>query len=125
MVGRECLQERRESGANGFEPTRQLEHDRPKLVLERLDPFEEAPDALLGILEALHVREIATALAGEHEAFGRRLAPAAEGVDLDQSVEGAVDLDRIEPLGVEAELIAALCHAARVERATPVPIAPA
>ena len=71
--------------------------------------------------------KIAAALAGEDEA--RRRLPRASRPNVsarDQPVEGAVDLDRIEPLGVEGKLIASLAMQRwRVERSAPVPVAPA
>ena len=125
MPGRQRLQKAGEALAIGFEPARQLEHDRAEFFRERLDPREEPKNPLLRLLEALHVGQIAAALAGEDEALRRRLAPAAEGRDLDQPVEGAVDLDRVEALGIAAQLLDPFAHAARIERPAPMLVAPA
>src|SRR3954470_18984916 len=109
-----------------LEPLRQLPQDRAELRRpdERLDALVEAPDALLDVAQLLHVDEVAARLEGEHEPGGRLLDPPRDRVAGGEAVEGRVDLDRVEDLGI-APQPARLAHALRVEDAAPRAVLPA
>jgi len=83
-------------------------------VGQRRQPGHELVDVLLaqlgagagGLLEHLRVGELLPQLGGEAEVVRHPGRPAARGLGAGRPVEGAVDLDRVEVLGVEAELVA-------------------
>src|SRR3954464_3263016 len=119
-TGRQQVEGRGERVVVALEPLRQLPEDRPELrrADERLDALVEAPDALLDVAQLLHVDEVAARLEREHEAGRRLLHPPRDGVARGEAVEGRVDLDGVEDLGVAREP-ARLAHALRIEDAAP------
>lgn len=100
-----------------------LEQDRPQLAAQRRDGGEEALGAGAWILQLLHVRDISAGLAGEHELLWCPVAPCGDGLLRRQAIESAVDLDRIEPLGVEGQKVLRL-GASGINRANPVRVVP-
>src|SRR5579862_3985959 len=82
---------------------RELPQDRPGTRFQLIGALEEAGDALGRVFQALDVGDEAAALDGEPETFRRALPPTFEGLRFGQTVEGVVDLDGVETLGVELE----------------------
>jgi hypothetical protein len=66
-------------------------------------PVEEGVDRRMGLLQALHVRTIATELQSIAETMRRLLPPRIKNLGARQTVERMVDLHGIEVLGVVDE----------------------
>jgi len=95
------------------------------LDLSVLGPRKEEIDQVHGqILQAADVGHVAARLYREDETGRRRLDPVLDRRALLQPVEGRVDLDRVEDLGVALQP-APLRQALGVEAAAPVAVAPA
>src|SRR4051794_34158019 len=94
----------------------ELPEDRPELarLAQRRDRVEEPAEAPLRLGQPLDVGDIATHLHRERESLRRALGPAADRALARQPVEGGVDLDRVEDLGVALEP-APLRQALRIE----------
>jgi len=99
------LQGRGEDGIVAVEVRGQLPEHRTELaaLAQRLQWVPEALQTLLDPLQPFHVGEEAAALHREEEAGRRPLYPAFDNLALDQPVEGVVDLDGVEDLGVALE----------------------
>src|SRR3954454_11238762 len=124
--GRQQVEGAGERVVVALEPLRQLPQHRPELrrADERLDALVEAPDPLLDVAQLLHVDEVAARLEREHEPGRRLLHPPRDRVARGEAVEGRVDLDGVEDLGVAREP-ARLAHALRIEDAAPRAVLPA
>src|SRR3954469_1663153 len=125
-TGRQQVEGGGERVVVALEPLRQLPQHRPELrrADERLDALVEAPDPLLDVAQLLHVDQVAARLEREHESGRRLLHPPRDRVARGQAVEGRVDLDGVEDLGVAGEP-ARLAHALRVEDPAPRAVLPA
>src|SRR4051812_23051002 len=108
------------------EVLRELPEERAELpaVGERLERLEEALDIRVQRLQPLDVRQVATGLDGEDETRRALLHPALDRRGGGQPVEGVVDLDRVEALGVVREP-PALRQALGIETLAPVRVGPA
>src|SRR5919197_1365885 len=84
---------------------RQLPEERAELgrAQQRLDPLVEERQVLRDVVQPLHLRQIAAHLDRENEVVRRLLHPARDGRRARQTVEGRVDLDRVEVTRVERE----------------------
>src|SRR3954447_18655573 len=102
---RHQLQRSGEDGVVAGEVLGQLPEDRAELaaLAQRLQRVPEASEALLDPPQPFHVGEVAAPLDSEEEARRRALDPAFDDLALDQPVEGVVDLDGVEDLGVALE----------------------
>jgi hypothetical protein len=89
-----------------------------------LERLPEAGDRVGDLTQSLHVGQVATCLDREEEVARDLLDPPFDRGELRQPVEGGVDLDRVEDLGVALQP-APLRQPVRVEATAPVPIAPA
>src|SRR5207247_5446138 len=87
------------------ERRRQLPEKRAQLrgVEERLDAAEQQRQVLVGVDEALGVRDVAAHLDREDEVHRRLRDPAGDGTRARQAVERAVQLDGVEELRVVAQ----------------------
>src|SRR6185312_10492047 len=91
---------------------------------QRFEWLIEAPDPSVEHRQPLDVGDVAAHLHREAEPFGTLIDPALDGGAGGEAVEGVVDLDRVEVLGVEAEP-GALRDALRIEELAPVGVDPA
>ena len=82
---------------------RQLEEDRPELRPEHRRAAEQLGDDGFRLLEALVVSDPPRRLEREGETTGHLLRPPREHPLARHAIEGVVDLDRRQPLGVVAE----------------------
>src|SRR3954469_21082235 len=103
--GRQQLQRRGEDGVVAVEIFRQLPEHRPQLaaLAQRLQRLPESLQTLIDPPQPFHVGEVTAALYREGEAGRSPLGPALDHLALDQPVEGVVDLDGVEDLGVALE----------------------
>jgi hypothetical protein len=90
---REGRDERLEAGQIDVHGGRQLPQDRVEAVAERLDPFDEPGEPVLGVEQATHVGQVPAPFDHEAEGVGHPGPPALDGLDGRQAVEGVVDLD--------------------------------
>jgi hypothetical protein len=81
---------------------RQLPEDRaqPSAAAQRLERLPEAGDRVGNPAQPLHVGQVAARLDREEEVAGDLFDPGTDRRFLRQAVEGRVDLDRVEDLGV-------------------------
>src|SRR5581483_4566584 len=110
-----------------LEVRRELPEDRPELrrADERRDPLVEDRRVRRHVRQPLHVRDVAAHLHREAEAGRALVRPARDRVGAGQTVEGRVDLDRVEVPRVELEP-AARREPRRIEDAVaPVLVVPA
>src|SRR5207302_9695916 len=84
---------------------RQLEQNRPRVVLQSFDSCKETSQSLLRILKALDVSQIAAGFNGVEKIGRRLLAPGGERFLLRQMIKRVVDLDRVEELEIVIEPI--------------------
>jgi len=84
---------------------RELPDDRPELLgaNEWLDPLVITSDPLLDLAQPPDVGQVAARLGGEQEILWGVLDPARHGIARREAIEGRVDLDRVEHLGVARE----------------------
>ena len=82
---------------------RQLEQNRPGVILQSFDSRKETSQSLLRILKALDVSQIAAGFDRIEEIGRRLLAPGGERFLLRQMVKGVVDLDGVEELEIVIE----------------------
>src|SRR3954454_17973855 len=124
--GRQPVERGRERVVVALEPLRQLPEHRAELrrAGERLDALVEAPDALVDVAELLHVDEVPARLQRGDEVRRRLPPPARARVARGEPVEGRVDLDRVERLGVAPQPLR-LAHPLRVQDAAPAAVLPA
>src|SRR5436190_9617230 len=104
----------------------ELPQDRAELgrADERLDRLVEAPEAVAHVAQPTDVGQVAAGFDGEQEALRGRLDPPPHRLRRGQAVEGRVDLDRVEPLGVAGQP-AWLAEALGVELPPPGVVVPA
>jgi len=109
-----------------MEVARELPEDRPELarLSERLDRLEEPAESAFRLEQALDVGDVTADLDRELEVTGGPFGPAANRRFGGQPVEGVVDLDRVEDLGVALEP-APLGQPFGVENAPPIAVVPA
>src|SRR4029450_1859214 len=93
---RRGVKERRQSHRIRPPVRRQLDQNRAERLLKSLGSPQESPEDRPGILEALHVRSVATELERVAEVGRDRLPPRVEGHGAGKAVEAAVDLHRVE-----------------------------
>src|SRR5438132_8739694 len=83
---------------------RELEQQRTQLRPKSTRIVQQPLERLVGVLEFLHVRQIATAFDGKHETLRRSFAPVLEGRARRELVIGIVDLDRWKMSRIEAQV---------------------
>src|SRR5262245_25837361 len=98
---------------------RQLIQDGTEMTAQRLHTAEQPPERFLGVLQFLHVSEKAAGFYSIEKTARRTGGPASERRFLRKSVEGVVDLDRIERPCVVFEP-PAFRHRCRIKIAAPV-----
>ncbi len=86
-----------------FEVGRQLKEDRPELVFEQLATIDEVAGQLVHVLQPALVGDALIGLDGESETVRCAVAPPFQQACGGEAVEGVVDLDCGESLGVELE----------------------
>src|SRR5206468_3256279 len=101
-----------------FEVGRQLEQDRPELGAELARRFEKVAQRIVDIPEPGDVGDALRCLEHECERRGCGGVPAGDGLRIRHAVEGVVDLDRAQPLGVVLEHLR-LGELRRIERPLP------
>src|SRR5215472_8326299 len=99
-AGRQELQKLIEHREILAEVGRQLKEDCPKLGSERRGRLEEILQQVGAVLELRDVRDALRGLERQAEARRCLLVPAAEDLRIRNAVEGVVDLDGGEALGV-------------------------
>lgn len=81
---------------------RQLKQDRAQLAVKNGHNFKKAFDALLGILELFHVRNVSAALAGKDEIFRGLRRPMFHGGHGRQMVKSVIEFHGAEMCGVKS-----------------------
>jgi len=119
------VEPRAETFVVAVEVRRQLPQHRTETagLDQGFDPLVEALDALTEVAQTPDVCQIATRLDGEGERIGRLAHPRRDRFPARQSVEGRVDLDGVEALGVELEP-ATLRLTRRIETSAPIVVIP-
>src|SRR5581483_9372627 len=118
-IARQAREEALDARGIEAEVRRQLPQQRAELAAEAKHARgEEIRERRLELGEPAHVGDVARAFDREDEVVGRRLYPAREVLRPLQRIEGAVDLDGVEPLAHMREL-AAVRQALRIEDAAP------
>ena len=123
---RQRLQKRFETGEahrRQWPARRQLIKDRPERRAEQFCARKEELERTLGILELLHVRQIPARFQGVYEPARHAPAPGSESRGVGQPIEGVIDLNGIEALGVVLQP-PALRQVGRIEVATPMFVLP-
>jgi hypothetical protein len=106
VAGAGQLVERRgEQVVVAVEILRQLPEHRaqPPSAAQGIERLPEARDRVGDLAQPLHVGQVAARLDREEEVAGDLLDPSFDGRALRQPVEGRVDLDGVEDLGVALE----------------------
>src|SRR5439155_12818940 len=119
---REELQEAAQAREVLVEIGRKLEEQRPELAAHRLGRAQEIVELLGYVGQSLLVRDALGGLQDEDESIRGLRRPAGQQVAVRHPVEGVVDLDGGEALGVEAQHLR-LLHLLRIERALPLLVA--
>ena len=93
-------EERAQPGHVLLHVRRQLKERGPEPLFQGSSHFEKIGHRLVAVLEALHVRDPLRRLEDELKVGGDLARPGFEHRGLGHAIEGVVDLDRLEPLGV-------------------------
>src|SRR5438445_2073296 len=101
----------------------ELKEDRTKLGVEPAGRVDNQVDRFRLDRQTLDMGDVATALDGEEEARWRLLRPANKTLPRRLPIEGVIELDRVEVLGVEGEVLARR-ELLGIEALTPVRIRP-
>ncbi len=119
----------RQAGEEGIEPLQVLVEggrELPEDDLERpqlADPIQKRRQRPFTIAKLLQVGDRARTLEDEVERSGQPAIPPGDHPLEGQPIEGGVDLDGVEPFGVEREALRAF-YIFRIERAGPVVVGP-
>lgn len=103
LGGGQMMEEVGESGRVNMPMWGEVDEDGPKGLLEAFGAAEEEVDGALGVFEMFEVGAVAAEFKGVNEVLGCAAAPIVEGFGLRESVEGVVDFDGVEMLGVMFE----------------------
>ena len=82
-----------------------MKQRRPEPVAEPGHSPEHQRDAVVDVLQPLHMGDETRDLPREEESLRRAFAPCLHGVLGGQAIEGAVDLGRVETLRIEGQEI--------------------
>src|SRR2546423_6675713 len=122
-VGRQQANEALEALEVQVEVRLELKEDRTKLGAEPAGCVNNQVDRFRLDCQPLDMGDVAAALDGEKEARRRLLRPANKALPRRPPIEGVIELDRVQVLGVESELLARRVLLG-IEALTPVRIRP-
>ncbi len=70
------------------------------MVFEEVYSFEEASDFIFGVFQSFYVGDVAVCLYRVEEVVGGLGVPVLEGLGFGEVIEGIVDFDGVEVVGV-------------------------